>query len=66
MAHSKKMFHEMREQNQDHIDDEYLYEQWMSQLNKKSKTNTIKSAKEQLDDLFKTYGEIFGNINKIK
>jgi hypothetical protein len=66
MAQSKKMFHEMREQNQDHIDDEYLYEQWMSQLNKKSKTNTIKSAKEQLDDLFKTYGEIFGNINKIK
>ena len=66
MAQSKKMFHEMREQNQDHIDDEYLYEQWMSQLNKKSKTHTIKSAKEQLDDLFKTYGEIFGNIKKIK
>ena len=66
MAQSKKMFHEMREQNQDHIDDGYLYEQWMSQLNNKSKINSVKSPKEQLDDLFETYGEIFGNINKIK
>tara|TARA_R100000773_G_scaffold14540_1_gene13310 strand:+ start:3938 stop:4138 length:201 start_codon:yes stop_codon:yes gene_type:complete len=66
MSISKKMFHETREQNQDHIDDGYLYEQWMSQLNNKSKINSVKSPKEQLDDLFETYGKIFGNINKIK
>ena len=66
MSISKKMFHETREQNQDHIDDGYLYEQWMSQLNNKSKINSVKSPKEQLDDLFETYGKFFGNINKIK
>tara|TARA_B100001057_G_scaffold143322_1_gene143020 strand:+ start:5915 stop:6208 length:294 start_codon:yes stop_codon:yes gene_type:complete len=66
MAQSKKMFHEMREQNQDHIDDEYRYEMWMGQLNNKSKINNVKSAKEELDDLFETFGRIFGNINKIQ
>tara|TARA_R100000742_G_C4279058_1_gene102778 strand:- start:2478 stop:2678 length:201 start_codon:yes stop_codon:yes gene_type:complete len=61
MSKSKRMFTEMREQSQDsHIDAEYRYDQWMSQLNQKQ-NHKSNSAVEILDEVFKSYGEIFGS-----
>jgi hypothetical protein len=51
------------DRSNDHIDDEYRYESWMRQLNKKSKNTKSNSAKKELDDLFETFGRIFGNLN---
>tara|TARA_R100000654_G_C2678357_1_gene126958 strand:+ start:630 stop:830 length:201 start_codon:yes stop_codon:yes gene_type:complete len=66
MSKSKQMFTEEREKNQDsHIDEEYRYDQWMSQLKEKQNHNS-NSAVDILNDIFKSYGEIFGNKTKIK
>jgi len=52
--------------SKDYIDDEFRYDEWMKKLNEKNKKIEIKSAKQELDDLFETFGKIFGNINKSK
>jgi len=68
MAKSKQMFTEERERSQDqdsHFDAEYRYEQWMSQLKEKQNHNS-NSAVEILNDVFKSYGEIFGTKTKVK
>ena len=44
---------------------EYRYEQWMSQLKEKQNHNS-NSAVEILNDVFKSYGEIFGTKTKVK
>ena len=66
MAKSKQMFTEERERSQDktHLDAEYRYEQWMSQLKKKNHNSN--SAVDILNDVFKSYGEIFGTKTKVK
>jgi hypothetical protein len=68
MSKSKQMFMEEREQNQDHdsyLDDSYRSELWMSQI-KQKKNHTQTSAADVLNDLFKSYGEIFSPKNKIE
>ncbi len=66
MSKSKQMFTEEREKSQDsHIDAEYRYDQWMSQIKEKQNHNS-NSAVDILNDVFKSYGEIFGNKTKVK
>jgi hypothetical protein len=68
MSKSKEMFTEERELNQDHdsyLDDSYRSELWMSQI-KEKKNHTQTSAVDVLNDLFKSYGEIFSPKNKIE
>ncbi len=66
MSKSKRMFTELREQSQDsHIDAEYRYDQWMSQLKQKQNHNS-NSAVDVLNDVFQAYGEIFGSKSKQK
>ena len=62
------MFTEESELNQDHdsyLDDSYRSEQWMSEI-KQKKNHTQTSAVDVLNDLFKSYGEIFSPKNKIE
>lgn len=47
----------------DRKDDEYRYDTWMESLKQKQNKSNIKSPKEELDDLFVTFGKIFGNNN---
>jgi hypothetical protein len=68
MSKSKEMFTEESELNQDHdsyLDDSYRSEQWMSEI-KQKKNHTQTSAVDVLNDLFKSYGEIFSPKNKIE
>tara|TARA_B100002019_G_C21271527_1_gene602639 strand:+ start:1896 stop:2117 length:222 start_codon:yes stop_codon:yes gene_type:complete len=60
MSASKRMFNEMREQEMEdqYVDDAYLFEQWMGSLKDKTNHNS-NSATDVLEDLFKTFGEIF-------
>ena len=68
MSKSKEMFTEESELNQDHdsyLDDSYRSEQWMSEI-KQKKNHTQTSEVDVLNDLFKSYGEIFSPKNKIE
>lgn len=66
MSKSKQMFTEDREKNQDSNSvAEQRYDQWMSQVKEKQNHNS-NSAVDILNDIFKSYGEIFGNKTKVK
>ncbi len=64
MSATKRMFNEMREQERDdrHLDDEYHFNKWMESIYQKQNHNS-NSAKEMLDDLFKSFGVIFSEYN---
>ena len=60
------MFTEEREKDQDSNSvAEQRYDQWMSQVKEKQNHNS-NSAVDILNDVFKSYGEIFGNKTKVK
>ena len=66
MSKSKQMFTEEREKDQDSNSvAEQRYDQWMSQVKEKQNHNS-NSAVDILNDVFKSYGEIFGNKTKVK
>ena len=66
MSKSKEHFIQEREaQADDHRDDGYQYQQWMAKLQESSQSFSNNSAIDVLNDIFKSYGEIFGP-NKIE
>ena len=66
MSKSKELFiQESEAQADDHRDDGYQYQQWMAKLQESSQSFSNNSAIDVLNDIFKSYGEIFGP-NKIE
>ena len=69
MGKSKQLLMSQREQeaHDNYRDDEYRYHQWMSHLQETSQSTISNNPTEVLNDLFKTFGEIFSpnsNVNE--